>query len=64
MKQTPTSKNEELLTIADVARILQLSESRIRYEVFHKRIPFLKIGRSVRFQARAIQRWIIKGVKV
>lgn len=47
-----------LLKIDEVAEILGLPVSRIRYEVFLKRIPFIKIGRSVRFDSLDLSEWV------
>lgn len=47
-----------LLTIKQAAEILNLKESRLRYEVFLHRIPFIKIGRSIRFEVEALNNWI------
>ena len=52
------SINDKLLNIDDVALMLCLSPSRIRYEVFHRRIPHFKIGRSIRFSEKEIQDWV------
>jgi len=37
---------------------LNLPISRIRYEVFRKRIPFIKIGATVRFSKPDLDQWI------
>ncbi len=50
--------DSRLLTIKEVAEIFSLSVSRVRYEVFRKRMPFIKLGRSVRFRRGEIEAWI------
>ncbi len=46
------------LTIQEAASFLNLKESRLRYEMQKKHIPFLKIGRSVRFDKSEIEKWM------
>ena len=53
------NENKQLLTIADAAVFLAFTQSRIRYEVFKKRIPFIKIGRSIRFDEKDLISWIM-----
>jgi len=48
------------MTVADLARWLQLKESTIRKWVCHGRIPYLKIGASVRFSQEDIEQWLLK----
>jgi excisionase family DNA binding protein len=40
---------DELLTIADVARLLKISASSVRRLQQQRRIPFFKVGGSIRF---------------
>ena len=48
----------DLLTVNEVSTLLNLKVSRIRNLVFLKRIPYIKIGASVRFSKAAILEWI------
>lgn len=48
----------DLLTVTEAATLLNLKISRIRNLVFLKRIPFIKIGASVRFSKAALLDWI------
>ena len=48
-----------LLTVQEVAQYLNLKPSKIRMMVFHREIPFLKVGRLVRFHRQAIDTWIL-----
>ena len=55
--------NEEkpqLLTMVEASVFLNLKDSRLRYEVFRKRIPFYKIGRSIRFSKQDLIEWVMK----
>lgn len=58
---TPTERGDDqtaLLDIAGVATRLAVSERFVRRLVFERRIPFLKIGHFIRFDARDVERWI------
>jgi len=49
---------DKLLTVDDVARILSVKKSTI-YQWIHMRlIPYIKVGRFVRFREKDIQRWL------
>lgn len=47
-----------LMTAKELAKYLNLPESRIRYETFLKRIPHIKFGRTVRYSKEAIDIWV------
>ena len=49
---------KNLLDLRQAALLLNLKVSRLRYEVFHKRIPHFKIGRSIRFDIEALTKWV------
>ena len=49
---------ETLMTIADVAEKLQLTEATIRKYVLAKVIPYIKIGAAIRFRPSEIEEWI------
>jgi excisionase family DNA binding protein len=54
---------EKLLTVKEVAEILQLSKYAIYQMVANDSIPHIKIGatnRSVRFDKEKIEKWINK----
>ena len=56
------NKLETLLTIAEVAAALKLAEQTVRRWVLRREIPFLKIGKAVRFRPSDIARWIDGGM--
>lgn len=65
----PQSRDDELyelLTVEDVAALLKVSKSwvyehtRSRDMPRSERLPFLKIGKYVRFEARAVRAFIQK----
>jgi len=48
----------ELLDLEEVARRLSTSPRHIRRMVFERRIPFVKVGRFVRFVPDDLARWL------
>lgn len=46
------------LTLKEACQYLNLKESRIRYLVFKRRIPFLKIGSTILFQKAELNLWL------
>jgi excisionase family DNA binding protein len=48
----------ELLTIAEVAALLKISKAGVRRLQQRRRIPFLKIGGSVRFTKKDVQAYL------
>lgn len=51
---------ENLLNIVEVEKLLQVKKSTLRSWVFSKRIPFIKVGRLVRFKQSDIEAWLQK----
>jgi excisionase family DNA binding protein len=49
---------QPLLTLAEVATVLQLSEKTVRRLVASRRIPCLRLGRQLRFVPGDVFRWI------
>jgi len=49
---------DKLLTIDDLARILNVKKSTIYQWVHMRLIPYIKVGRFVRFREKDIQRWL------
>ena len=54
---------ETLMTIADLAEKMRLTESTIRSYVLHKRVPYVKIGAAIRFSPTEIEEWLKSKVK-
>lgn len=46
------------LTISEAAVFLNLKTSRLRYEIFHNKIPYLRIGKSIRFDTEDLKLWV------
>lgn len=49
---------KRLLTIEEAAKLLSLKVSRLRTAVFRREIPFIKIGRLVRFKEDTLHKWM------
>ncbi len=47
-----------LLTIPDAAKRLSTSERHIRELIFQRRLPYLKVGRLVRFDSNDLEDWV------
>lgn len=50
--------NKSLLSIEEASNFLSIKVSRLRTAVFRKEIPFVKIGRLVRFKQDDLLNWI------
>lgn len=55
---TDSSSVVELLTIAEVAKLLRISESGVRRLQQQRIIPFIKVGGSIRFSKRDIASYL------
>jgi excisionase family DNA binding protein len=53
------SRNENgLITVQDAAKFLAVSTSTLYGWVYQRRIPFVKVGRALRFEMAELQRFI------
>jgi excisionase family DNA binding protein len=52
---------ETLLCIDELAGILKVTEQSIRKWIFKRQIPFVKIGKVIRFRPSRIDTWIDSG---
>lgn len=52
---------QTLLNIHELSKQLNAKESFIRSLIFQKKIPYIKIGRLVRFSQTEINNWLKKG---
>lgn len=48
----------QLLTIKEVAEVLKVSHRTISDWVYKRKIPYIKVGRVVRFDQQKIENWI------
>ena len=54
----PKGQNEELLTINEAAQFLNVIVSKLRREVFLKRIKHFKLGALIRFKKSHLIEWV------
>lgn len=47
-----------LLTVGDLAQLLQVSPGHVYRLIHQRRVPFCKVGGAVRFRPEAIELWI------
>ncbi len=47
-----------LLTISDAAKRLTTSERHVRELIYRRQIPFLRVGRLIRFDSSDLEDWI------
>jgi excisionase family DNA binding protein len=55
---TNNESRKELLDVKQVAEWLNVKESTIRKWVHYGFIPYVKLGRCVRFQESVIEKWL------
>lgn len=55
---TTKDRPDKLWTPRDLADYLSVKESVVRYWVRNREIPFVRIGRQIRFVPEDIQEWI------
>ena len=48
----------EVLTVAEVAHLLRVSQRTVQRLVASERIPFMRVGRSVRFRQPSLVAWL------
>lgn len=58
MSTKKINEGDQLMNIDDVAEYLKLSRKTIQRYVFFKQIPFLKIGKHIRFKVSDILKWV------
>ena len=56
--KTIAELKDELLTIKDVCQILKIKEGTLYNWIHFKKIPIVKMGRSVRFKRSAIDSFL------
>lgn len=63
MQSDKHQERSPLLTIRDLSEYLKTKESWIRSQVFFNTIPYLKVGRYIRFDINQINQWLDKNKK-
>ena len=55
-----TTNNIKLLTVKELSSVLSMSIGSIYMLIQRQQIPYIKIGRRVRFNATEIENWLSK----
>jgi excisionase family DNA binding protein len=69
-RSTTTEELQELLTVSEVAAFLKVSKSwvyehtRSRAVPHADRLPYVKVGKYVRFDSRLIQEFLLKRTRI
>jgi excisionase family DNA binding protein len=58
MKHSADKEIGTILTVEEASQFLSLKPSRIRYEVGRRKMPFIKMGRSLRFDKNDLIQWV------
>jgi excisionase family DNA binding protein len=59
MSISTNEHSQPTITAKDAAFVLGMSEAWVRKAVLRRRLPFLKIGRAIRFRQSDLDRWIL-----
>ncbi|MEZ5359681.1 MAG: helix-turn-helix domain-containing protein [Candidatus Zixiibacteriota bacterium] len=54
-----SDSSEKLWTMADVANYCQVKESVVKYWIYNANLPYIKLGKHIRFQEKDVKGWII-----
>ena len=54
----PTDAIPQLLDISTLAQLLSINVRHVRRLIQERRIPFIKVGRLIRFDPNEIQQWL------
>jgi excisionase family DNA binding protein len=57
-KQMQSGTESGLITVQDAAKFLAVSTSTLYGWVYQRRIPFVKVGRALRFELAELQKFI------
>jgi excisionase family DNA binding protein len=52
--------DKKFRTIKELTALLQVKESWLRMAIFQKKIPFVRVGRLIRFDLAEIESWLQK----
>jgi excisionase family DNA binding protein len=58
------SQQEELLTIGELVKMLRVSRPTIYVLMKCEGLPYLKIGKSLRFSSRSVDAWLAEREQV
>ncbi|MFZ4404550.1 MAG: helix-turn-helix domain-containing protein [Pseudobdellovibrionaceae bacterium] len=48
----------EFLSLEETSAYLNLKISNLRFLIFKQKIPYVKLGRSIRFEKKSLEKWI------
>lgn len=51
-------KMKNYLKIKELCELIDITLSKARSLVFHKKIPYYKVGNEIRFKASEVEEWI------
>lgn len=52
-----------ILNFVEAANYLKVKQSWLRMAIFQKKIPFIKVGRLIRFDLDQLNEWLQKNMK-
>ncbi len=55
-----SSSSSSILTFEEACNFLKIKKSRLRTAVFRREIPYIKIGRLIRFDLDDLKTWLMK----
>jgi excisionase family DNA binding protein len=58
MNELKTTQNKRYIGIKELAEYLSIPEGSLYVMVCQKKIPYLKIGRRLKFDLQAIEEWL------
>lgn len=61
--ENSVNRKRPLWAVIDVAQYLRVSERTVRDWIYQRKIPFLKVGRCVRFDPAVIESWATPSTK-
>lgn len=53
-----SASNSSILTFNEACDFLKIKKSRLRTAIFRREIPYIKIGRLIRFDLNDLNTWI------
>lgn len=49
---------KQILTLRELCELMNVKPSWLKSMVFRKKIPFIKLGKHIRFEKDEVQKWI------
>lgn len=51
---------KKILNFAETANYLNVKQSWLRMAIFRRKIPFIKVGRLIRFDVEQLNEWLLR----